>query len=276
MIFNLNDVYRDKIYNSDMIEMYECFSLLDEDKQEILLRLILMDKYKVNCFENKKINLDVDSIDTILTSCLDEAKVFIEILMEAKKFYGLDYFSRCLLLEDMENKGLDSNLIRISKTHILDKLTYKIIDELNFYQEYYKGFMIKNNRDALSQNLIIDCLSLRVLDLKYDNKEKYEKFLLEIIKVYYKWKKFINDHEGEYLLNGVDYGYMDKIEKLNIDELFKDIEKDYGFLNEILGDYLHYKTEKIEVSECLVDNYLYESCDEKIKTKLKIKNQNDN
>ena len=77
-------------------------------------------------------------------------------------------------------------------------------------------------------------------------------------------------------MNDEDFIYVDKIEKSNFEDLLNDVEKDYDFLNLILGDYLHYKTEKIEVSEDLVDEYLIDSCDEKIKIKLKIKDQNTN
>lgn len=276
MLSNLNDVYRKKIYSKDFIELFDYFNSMDIDSQEVLLRFILMDNYKINCFNNNKIKINNNSIDSILMSCLDNAKIFKELLKQSKGFYEMDYFSKSLLLEDMENRGLDSEIIQISKNHILDKLTYKILDELNLYKDYYKDFMVKNKNNEFGQNLLIDYLSLRVLDLKDKDNKKYKEFLFEFIKVYYKWRKFINDHEGEYLLNGVDYIYMDKIEKLNIDELFNDIEMDYDFLNIILGDYLHYKTQDIEVSEELVDDYLEETCDEKIKTKLKIKSQNDN
>lgn len=276
MLSNINDVYRDKIYSKDFIELFDYLRNLDEDKQETLLRFILMDNYKINCFYNKYIKLDDNSIDSILMSCLDNAKVFKGLLKQASCFHGMDYFSKSLLLEDMKIKGLDSKISSISKNHILDVLTYHILDELDLYQDYYKDFMIKNRGNIYGQNLLIDYLSLRVLDLKNIDKKKYEEFLLEFIKVYYKWRKFINDHEGEYLMNDEDFIYVDKIEKLNIDDLFWNIENDYNFINLILADYLHYKTEKIEVSEDLVDEYLIDSCDEKIKTKLKIKNQNDN
>lgn len=276
MLSNINDAYREKIYNKDFIELFDYFNSINTYDQEKLLRFILMDNYKINCFYGNKIKIDNDSIDSILMSCLDNANIFKSLLSQAKQFKEMDYFSKCLLLEDIENKGLNSKVASICKTHLLDKLTYKLLDELNLYQEYYKDFMIKNKKNTFGQNLLIDYLSLRVLDLRDKDNKKYEEFILEFMKVYYKWRKFINDHEGEYLLNGVDYIYMDKIEKFSIEELYNDIEKDYDFLNLIIGDYLHYKTEKIEVSEELVDNYFYETCDEKIKTKLKIKNQNDN
>ena len=188
----------------------------------------------------------------------------------------MDYFSKSLLMEDMENKGVDFNISSISKNHILDRITYKILDELNLYQAYYKDFIIKNSDNIISKDLIIDYLSLRIYDLKDKNNKKYQQILLEIIKVYYKWRKFINNHEGEYLINKEDFIYIDKIENLSVEELFNNIDEDYDFLNTMLADYLHYKTEKIEIKEELVDNYLYETSDEKIKIKLKIKNQNDN
>ena len=60
----------------------------------------------------------------------------------------MDYFSKSLLLEDMKNRGLDSEINDIYKNHMLDILTYQILDELDLYQEYYKDFMIKNRANA--------------------------------------------------------------------------------------------------------------------------------
>lgn len=270
MLSNINDLYRDKIYNKDFIELFCYLSDLDEIKQETLFRFILMDNYKINCFYGNNIKIDDESINSILLSCLDNAKIFKEILKDAKVFYEMDYFSKSLLLEDIKNKRLNSKVSKISKNHILDVLTYKVLDELNLYQEYYKGFITKNKSNTRSQNLFIDYLSLRILDLKNKNNKKYKEFLLEFIKVYYKWRKFIKDHEGEYLLNFDDFIYVDKIEKLNIEELFNNIESDYNFFNLIIADYLHYKTANVEINEKLVDNYLEEISDEKIKVKLKI------
>ena len=276
MLSNINDVYRDKIYSKDFIELYEEFNHLDVENQEKLLRFILMDNYKINSFYNKYIKTDDDSINSILMSCLDNAKIFKEILKQAKCFYEMDYFSKSLLLEDMKNKALDSKIANISKNHLLDKLIYVILDELDLYQEYYKDFMNKNQGNFFGQDLLINYLTLRVLDLKNKDIKKYEEFLLEFLKIYYKWIIFIKEHDGEYLLNSEDFIYIDKIESLDVKKLFNYIEMDSYFLNLIMGDYLHYKTEKIEVSEELVDKYLNESCNEKIKTKLKIKDQNNN
>ena len=129
MLSNINDIYRDKIYNKDFIELFDYLSNLEGDKQETLLRFILMDNYKVNCFYGNNIKIDDDSINSILMSCLDNAKIFKGLLKQASCFHGMDYFSKSLILEDMKTKGLDAKIISISKTHILDVLTYHILDE---------------------------------------------------------------------------------------------------------------------------------------------------
>ena len=83
MLSNLNDVYREKIYNKEFGELFDYFSSLDIDNQEELLRFILMDNYKINCFYGNNIKIDDDSINSILMSCLDNAKIFKGLLKQA-------------------------------------------------------------------------------------------------------------------------------------------------------------------------------------------------
>ena len=83
MLSNLNDVYREKIYNKEFGELFDYFSSLDIDNQEELLRFVLMDNYKINCFYGNNIKIDDDSINSILMSCLDNAKIFKGLLKQA-------------------------------------------------------------------------------------------------------------------------------------------------------------------------------------------------
>ena len=56
-----------------------------------------------------------------------------------------------------------------------------------------------------------------------------------------------------------------------LQELLEILECDFEFALCLLGDFLHYKTSEVEISEKMVDDYFIQSTDEEFKKKLKIK-----
>lgn len=273
MISNLNDITRENIFSMEILDFIDYFRSLKTDEQEKILRLLLIDYYKINFHDQNKLNISNENVDSILLSCLDNSRILYEIVELAKRFYSLDYFSRTLLIEEMEMHNKDKLLSSICKAHFLDKFTYKIVDDIDLYKEYYLGYMKTNEKDIYCKNLIINYFCLRVLELKYTDLDKYKKYILEFIKVYYKWKKFIKEHEGMYLLNIEDFLYIEKIETENVDKLYNYVENSSDFFRTIVSEFLHYTTSKLEVKESIVDKYLNDTTNEAVKTKLKIKDK---
>lgn len=267
MVTNFNDTIRNKICNTYIIDYINEFESLEYKEQEIVLKLILMDYYKINCyFYDQKSYLFQYDMDEVIDFCFNNINMVYKLIIYVKTFNQMDYISKCLLIEEMDKLNKDSELLSISKLYLLDKLTYQIIDDLDCYKEYYNNYIdvhsdIPNRRDFAS-----DFISYRVMDLKSIDLIKYKKYILEFIKVYYKWKNFIKEHDGEYLINDEDFIYLDKIKNNDIDSLFKELESNFEFLNTLVSEYLYYKTSKLEIKEEIVDNYL----DDKIKNKLKI------
>ena len=155
--------------------------------------------------------------------------------------------------------------------HDLDKLTYKIIDGLENYKEYYKNYLEVNKANPNRIKNISEFISYKVLELKKTDYNKYEKYILEFIKVYYKWKNFIKKHDGEHLLNSWDIKYLEGIEHIPLDQLLDEIGSSFQFLFTLVSEYMHYTTEKLEIKEEIIDNYFYKESSNELKEKLKCK-----
>lgn len=267
MVTNLNDVIRDKMSKDNFFEIVIYFDSLEKEQQINVLRLMLLDYYKLNCNNISMTQLDLDDF---IYSCFDDMSLIYNLILHTKAFNEMDYISKCILMETMEDLDMDDDLFKISNLHLLDKLTYKIVDDIECYKDYYKDYITKNENSLYRRNNITNVLALRILDLKKFDSVKYKKYILEFIKTYYKWKLFIKNHDGEYLLNDIDFVYLNKIENTDIDILLGELYKDIAFLSMILGEFLHYKTSVTEIKEEVVDSYLKEAVNENVKQKLHI------
>ena len=267
MLSNALDIVRNNISKMDNDKVFSWIINLNLEEQEKIIRLMLLDYYKLYYSQTLRLpeiaNNDIENI-------ICDPSLIYKLIKSTKLFNDMDFINKSILVKMMEEFNQDNNLINISPLYLLDKLTYKIVDDINCYEEYYLDYIKKNNHVLGKREIITEFLSNRVLELKNKNYNKYEMYILGFIKEYYKWKLFIKNHEGDYLLNPEDFEYIEKIETLDLNEILNELENDYEFLNTVIGDYLHYKTSKLEIKEDIVDNYLKDNTNLKIKQKLKI------
>lgn len=277
MITNFNDLLRKKVtdeFNSDIktqeLGIVDFFYSLKEEDQITLLRLALVDFYKISYYTNHKQHpIFNTNIENTIDYCIVDVGSAIDVLKSIKSFNDMDYVSKCLILEMVEKE--DNVITSIYKFHKLDKLTYQIIDDIDLYKEYYINYLEVNKENPNRIKIISDFISYRFIELRKTDPIKYEKYILECVKVYYKWKNFIKNHEGEYLLNKIDFNYLEIIENLSLTELTQKINSNFNLLFTLVSEYLHYTTEKLEIKEEIVDNYFIEKTDNKIKEKLNFK-----
>ena len=174
-------------------------------------------------------------------------------------------------METLENCNQDDNIRLIYKMHDLDKLTYQIIDDIDSYKEYYKNYLDYNKDKPNRMETIGEFITYRILELINVNHKKYQRYILEFIKVYYKWKKFIKMHDGEHLLNDFDFEYLTIIENESLDTLLNETKINFKFLFTLVTEYLHYTTEKMEIKEEIIDDYFIKESSKELKEKLKSK-----
>lgn len=270
MDYSYNDVLRRNICKENIEDSIMYFESLPYENKETMLDLMLLDYYKLEYMCNKNYpDLFELSKEEIYKKCIYDTEILVDLLEATYAFNNISFCNKCIIMDQMHYYNQDRSLIKISKLHLLDKFTYIIKDDLDSYKEYYIDFKNKTKIDLLDSFVYL--LSLRFYKTKDIDINKYKKNILEILKVYYKWKNFIKSHDGEYLLNPEDKNYIKNIEEKELDMLLELIDNDECFFTYILGEYLHYTTSNLEIKEEVVDNYLSITASKKLKKKFDIK-----
>jgi len=264
MIYNINDKLRKLISNKSVVDLIDLYNSDKKEKKNIFIKLMILDYYKFNYFYFNESKYDINYMESLVKN---DFGMFLDLINIVEQFTEMDFLSKCLLFEKIEYNNQDEKLIEFSKLHLLDKFTYKIVNDLDYYKEYYKDYINKNKTKLFRREEATDILSNEIIKLKNNNINLYKKQLLEIIKEYYKWKNYIKSNNLNNLLTKEDIIYLKKIDRLTIEELYEEIECNYQFLLIIVGEYLHYQTEEIEIDKEEVNNY-FNNSSEKIKKKL--------
>lgn len=265
MVHNINDVIRNEIYNKSLLDFIIDYDTLSNKEKQNILSILLLDNYKIAINHDRdKINFFKINIESILDLCEEDKDLLINMLRAGKTFYSLDTFSKCLLFEIISKH--DSGLIDISKFHILDKLTYATINDVEHYKKYYIEFMEKHkNKDAS----IIELFIYKIINLKYEDEIKYKEMLLEFMQIYYKWKTYMKENNGEFLLEVYDNVYLDILNNNNINDIFEFLETNINFLEVLVDDFFFYTTTELEIEDSVVDEYYESNTSEQVKQKFK-------
>lgn len=270
MDYSFNDILRKNLCKENIEDSIIYFESLPYELKEKVIDIMLLDYYKLEYMCNKNYpDLFELSKEEIYKKCIYDTETLITLLDATYVFNNTSFFNKYIIFKEMQCFNQDVNLKKISNMHLLDKITYQIKDDLDSYKEYYIDFKDKTPIELIDSFICL--LTMRLNDLKNIDFNKYKKIILEIIQVYYKWKIFIKDHDGEYLLNREDINYIKILEKYKLDKLFILIDNDNYFLPYMLGEYLHYTTSKLEINENFVDDYLSKTSSKSLKKKFDIK-----
>lgn len=281
----LNDVTRDEISSNDSIsDIMDYFSKLNKKKLNYVLDLILSDIYKIDFF----IDHSFDSNDRIFeyenniqffklsikylkNECLKDPSFLLVTINATKRFSNLDLVNKSLLMEELELNGKDNLLSQINKFHILDKIAYSFIYELDCFKEYYYDYIKKYGKYNNTDSLVTEFLTDKMLDLKNLNYEKYIVYIHSCIQVYYKWNFYNKCNRIKDNVSKKDLLYLNVVKNESIRKIFDILEYDYDFLNVIIRNYLYYTTIKNKISEKEVDEYFFNNVDETLQKKLNMK-----
>ncbi len=267
MYSSINDEMRNKIINKNSLELTLLnIEQLDYNSKEYFFRLLLSDYYKINYYKgliDKNFDFLEDfnnSIDYLLDMCYKDEDFLIELINCSKKFNSLKRTQKMMILDTLSSCDQDKTLINISNSHILDKLTYMFNYDLNSFKEYYTDF---------KDSSLLDFIVNKLVSYKKENYEEYKKFILEFIKVYYKWTIFSKDNLGRDHLYKEDNLYLEIIRFNTIEDLINLSLSDIDFLKTIVENYLFYSTCEKQVSEEIIDKFYSENVDEEIRKKLR-------
>lgn len=273
MVETLNDKIREKIINLDSKELtlINLNSLTTEEYNQVIC-LFLLDYYKINFFMEQFdfVNDFDDEIENIIERTYTDEDFLISILTSSIIFKELCILSKMTLFEELESKGQDDNLMKISKLHLLDKISYKFDYSLESFKEYYRDFESKYKRTPRKTDVSM-FIATKLIEYKDIRYNEFQKMVLEFIKVYYKWNIFVKDNCPPNSLDDEDYSYLELIKKNQIVPLIEYIGKNVDFLTALIDSYLFYNVGDKKTSEEIVEEYFYRTVDEEIQKKLKLK-----
>lgn len=284
IIQTLNDKKRDEIIeNKNLSDLINYLNNLNKMELNYVLGLILSDAYKINFYidnlfdnDNSKVfdSLSIKkAIYNLKKECLRDLDFLLENANATKYFQNLELVNKALIFEELELNEKDGILNCINKYHILDKAIYSFTYDLDCFKNYYIDYTKKNKKISNTDNLVTEYLADKMIGLKELNFEKYISYILEYIRIYYKWNFYNKMNNIKENISKKDLSYLNVIKELSIGNILNILESDYEFLNVIMRNYLYYSTIDNKVSEKEVDEYFFNNTDELFQKKLKIKRQ---
>jgi len=149
MIISINDQIRKNIINMRSKELTKLnLERLNGEVYDKVISLFLLDYYKINFIKgNLKFYKDFeDSKGNIIKRTLKDEDFLICILESSIMFNDLSLIAKISLFEELDNKDQDEKLMKISKMHLLDKISYNFNYDLESFKEYYNDYINKAKR----------------------------------------------------------------------------------------------------------------------------------
>jgi len=209
---------------------------------------------------------EIEDLDDLLDKIDDDKRILYEILLQQFTYHDYHYCDKKKIINI--NNPRNKYLLRICPTHILDLIemskNYNAEDLLIFYRDYLEKYGANDYLKAIESILV----TMDVL-YRYD-RENYKDVLSDMIVVYYKWKKYLDKNSKNTILTPGEYRIIEMLEQQPMDIIFINSNKYPAILEEIIGGYLWFSDEKIEISHEEVEKYISNNVNSKIKEKLKL------
>lgn len=268
---SINDFIRKELLsNYTMTTTLVKLEQLNIKDNEEIIRLLISDYYKIEFFEsiNKNNFTFEDSVDELINNFILNEDFLYNVVEKSKIYNKLTNISKIIIMEEIEKAKKDLMFIDLSKSHVLDKLSYKFIYNLECFKEYYKDYKTKIGNEEQTTDASI-FIANKLIYYKKENYNKYKKFILEFIRIYFKWIIYVKNNFDKTYLYNEDHLYIEIIKHNSIDDLINYTEINYSFLVTIIENYLYYSTVQKDISGSIVEDYYINNVDSNIQKKLK-------
>ncbi len=274
VVSSINDKIREYIFNTDSV-MNSIENLYFTKMNEEILRLLLCDYYKVKYTEaivNGKYEFmnDFKSINTLLARCKEDPQFLLNVLKSSYIFKTSDIIKKMIVFEELNQAYQDPMLMKITNLHILDKMSYTFVYDIDSFKDYYASYR-DNNSTEVDNSLVVEYITSKLLDIKDMRNEELKNFVLEFLKDYYKFIYFIRNKFGENFLDLSDNIYYKLIRSNSLNKIIKFATNNYDFLYNTLYGYLFYSIELPDYEKELVNEYFFNNENNKMQKKLKMK-----
>ena len=271
----LNEIYTTlskKIKNEKNIKFYQLIEDIKLENYELyknIISLSFLDSYRMLLDKKKYNNLtqteedclvqfeQIEDIDDLLFTIDENPNILNLILLGTIKFKNLNL------------KGQANMLLQVSDEKTLKFNKFYLFEKHEMFKDRTKNDIISifvNNKNTKDEEKIYEILN--ILDIMYiGNTLGFSKLLLDMLKVFYKWKKVIQLTKPE-LTFGLEDEILEIVENNTIDNIVYLLSCSPNLIEIIVTDFLEYETNEILFKEKI--EKLYEKMvSREIKIKLK-------
>ena len=271
----LNEIYTTlskKFKNEKNIKFYQLIEDIKLENYELyknIISLSFLDSYRMLLDKKKYNNLtqteedclvqfeQIEDIDDLLFTIDENPNILNLILLGTIKFKNLNL------------KGQANMLLQVSDEKTLKFNKFYLFEKHEMFKDRTKNDIISifvNNKNTKDEEKIYEILN--ILDIMYiGNTLGFSKLLLDMLKVFYKWKKVIQLTKPE-LTFGLEDEILEIVENNTIDNIVYLLSCSPNLIEIIVTDFLEYETNEILFKEKI--EKLYEKMvSREIKIKLK-------
>ncbi len=271
----LNEIYTTlskKFKNEKNIKFYQLIEDIKLENYELyknIISLSFLDSYRMLLDKKKYNNLtqteedclvqfeQIEDIDDLLFTIDENPNILNLILLGTIKFKNLNL------------KGQANMFLQVSDEKTLKFNKFYLFEKHEMFKDRTKNDIISifvNNKNTKDEEKIYEILN--ILDIMYiGNTLGFSKLLLDMLKVFYKWKKVIQLTKPE-LTFGLEDEILEIVENNTIDNIVYLLSCSPNLIEIIVTDFLEYETNEILFKEKI--EKLYEKMvSREIKIKLK-------
>lgn len=198
------------------------------------LKMYPDDKELMENFSNLKKVSNIEDLKIMLTMDL-----FLELLYDTDCFYDSDsYFKRNVVEYSLEDKDF---LMKIFPSFLIDVLSYLNMYDTTSILNNYNDRKKQNDKDAFNNTIKMSVEDL--INLEQKDFEAYKYIILEMIEVFYAYKKYMI--YNNYIYDDIDIIILSMIEENLISIIYYSINN-ISMLEKIITGYLEYSLLSIE------------------------------
>ncbi len=257
----LETMYNHKV---GLYENLEQIKLENYSLYQNILGLIFLDSYRILKDKEKYDNLTVKEIE--LVSILNEIEDIDDLLIfiNENPSYLSSFIIGTVKFNKLNIKGKATLLLTTSDEYALKFNKFYLFEKYNMFRERTVEEILHNSNNKKDQNKVDDLINL--LDVLFiGNIHSFSKLMLEILQVFYKWKKILQLKKPE-LTFGIDDSIIEIVEINPQDKILYTLSCDPNLIEIIVTDFFEYNSFDEEIK-----NEIEEAYNKLISNDIKIK-----
>lgn len=250
--------------NIKLYEVLEQIKLENYSLYRNIIGLTFLDSYRILKDKEKYDNLTLKEIE--LVSILNEIEDIDDLLifLDDNPSYLISFILGTIKFDRLNIKGQANLLLTTSDEYALKFNKFYLFEKYNMFRERTTDEIIHEAINKNPQDKIEDLINL--LDVLFiGNIHSFSKLMLEILQVFYKWKKILQLKKPE-LTFGIDDSIIEIVESNPQDKILYTLSCDPNLIEIIVTDFFEYNSFDEEIK-----NEIDEAYNKLISNDIKIK-----